>query len=193
MKKLLISTALITLATLGITACSSVNAATDTAANTAATIQNGKGHHGHQGARGNFSGHGSYSGYGKKLFSELNLTADQEAKIKAIMQKNHSNRSQNFETMKAERQAMQSQVQNLANSPTLNNIELNRLANLEAEKTRQRFVNRVQLQREIAQVLTPEQRQKLATIQAERQNKRASYAQKRMKNQPRVSQHQSAQ
>ncbi|WP_201532612.1 Spy/CpxP family protein refolding chaperone [Psychrobacter ciconiae] len=170
MKKILISTALITSAALGVTACSSVNAATDTASNNQATTlhQDGARHH------KRFSNHG-----GKKPFAELNLSADQETKIKAIMQKHHGARTQNVAAMKTERQAMQSQVQNLANSPALNSAELNRLANLEAEKTRQRFINRVQMQREIAQVLTPEQRQKLATITAERQNKRANHAQKR--------------
>ncbi len=170
MKKLLISTALITSAAFGITACSSVNAATDSApiAKPSAMHQDGARQH------KRLSNHA-----GKKPFAELNLSADQEAKIKAIMQKNHNNRSENFEALKNERKTTQAQVQNLANSPTLNNAELNRLANLEAEKTRQRFVNRVQMQREIAQVLTPEQRQKLATMKSERQNNRANHTQKR--------------
>jgi|GEM_PF-496596 len=173
MKNLLIGTALIVSSAMGVTACSSVNAATDTKPNAKApVVQKGEARHHDRVGRGNPN---------KKPFAELNLTADQEAKIKAIMQKNHDGRNQNFEAMKNERQAMQSQVQSLANSPTLNNAELNRLASLEAEKTRQRFINRVQSEREIAQVLTPEQRQKLAAMKADRQNKRADHFQNRAK------------
>lgn len=183
MKKLPVNAAIILSSLMAVGVCTSANAAPSA---TPAVTQSEKGFAGYHKNLGN------YENYGKKRFSELNLTADQEAKIKAIMQKNHSARGQNFEAMKAERQALQSQIQSLTNSPTLNNTELNRLANLEAEKSRQRFISRVQTQREIAQVLTADQRQKLATMRTDRQKNRADSAKNRAKAHPRVAQNQAA-
>ena len=66
---------------------------------------------------------------------------------------------------------MQQQVQALTDAKTLNNAAVNRLADQEAAKTKQRFIQRIETQHAIAQVLTPEQRQKMAQLKSERKAK----------------------
>lgn len=101
-----------------------------------------------------------------KRFDALNLTDAQKAKIKTIMQFQHNGFDRS--KMMAEHQQIQQRINALASSSTLDAKALNALADEQAEKTKQRFIKRVETQHAIAQVLTAEQRQKLATLQAER-------------------------
>lgn len=55
---------------------------------------------------------------------------------------------------------MEQQIQALTNASTLNNAAVNRLADQQAAKAKQRFIERVQTQHAISQVLTAEQRAK---------------------------------
>ena len=71
----------------------------------------------------------------------------------------------------AERAQMQQQMQALTNAKTLDTAAVNRLADQQAAKTKQRFIERVQTEHAIAQVLTPEQRQKMAQLKLERKAK----------------------
>lgn len=105
------------------------------------------------------------------LYSQLNLTATQEAQIKGIMQEKYGAQKGKRGTYKAEREQMQKQIQTLTDNKTLNNTTLNRLADQEAAKAKQRFIDRVQTQHAISQVLTAEQRSKMAQLKAERQAK----------------------
>ncbi|TXD97868.1 hypothetical protein ES754_02590 [Psychrobacter frigidicola] len=107
----------------------------------------------------------------KSHFSQLNLTADQEAKIKAIMQEKYGAQQGKRGDYKAERAQMQQQMQTLTDSKTLNTATVNRLADQQAAKTKQRFIDRVQTQHAISQVLTTEQRAKMAQLKTERQAK----------------------
>ena len=66
---------------------------------------------------------------------------------------------------------MQQQMQALTNAKTLDAAAVNRLADQQAAKTKQRFIERVQTEHAIAQVLTPEQRQKMAQLKLERKAK----------------------
>lgn len=63
---------------------------------------------------------------------------------------------------------MDQQIQALTNASTLNTAALNRLADQRAAKEKQRFIERVQTQHAIAQVLTAEQRAKLAQMKEDR-------------------------
>lgn len=99
----------------------------------------------------------------------LNLTEAQQAKIKAIMQeqRGNSDRAQ----MRAEHEQTQQKIAELTKAATLDTRALNALADAQAAKAKQRFIKRVQMQHAIAQVLTPEQREQLATARAERQQR----------------------
>ncbi|MGO2998401.1 MAG: Spy/CpxP family protein refolding chaperone [Moraxellaceae bacterium] len=103
--------------------------------------------------------------------SKLNLTATQQAQIKAIMQEKHGDRVADREKHQAERAQMEQQIQALTNASTLNNAAVNRLADQQAAKAKQRFIERVQTQHAISQVLTAEQRAKMEQLKSERQEK----------------------
>ena len=71
--------------------------------------------------------------------------------------------------MRAEYQQNQQKIAELTKAATLDTRALNTMADAQAEKAKQRFVKRVQMQHAIAQVLTPEQREQMATARAGRQ------------------------
>ena len=163
MKKLLMSTVLAATGLVTITANANVNTISTPAAPT--TLQQ---HH-----KGGMN-HGM-----NNYFSQLNLTATQQAQIKTIMQEKYGAQKGKRGDYKADREQMQKQIQTLTDSKTLNNTALNRLADQEAAKTKQRFIERVQTQHAIAQVLTPEQRTKMAQLKSERQAKGRQHLQNR--------------
>ncbi|AOY42691.1 MULTISPECIES: Spy/CpxP family protein refolding chaperone [Psychrobacter] len=152
MKKLLLGSVLAASSVFTVTACSSVNAASDTAP----MNQMQKNHK---------------DGAMRGPMSKLNLTATQQAQIKAIMQEKHGDRVADREKHQAERAQMEQQIQALTNASTLNNAAVNRLADQQAAKAKQRFIERVQTQHAISQVLTAEQRAKMEQLKSERQEK----------------------
>ena len=154
MKKLLMGSVLAMSSVLTVTACSSVNASTE-AAPTATKMQH----------------KGMYKDGMKNPMAKLDLTEAQQAQIKAIMQEKSGDRKNDRSKYKTERTQMQQQVQALTDAKTLNNAAVNRLADQEAAKTKQRFIQRIETQHAIAQVLTPEQRQKMAQLKSERKAK----------------------
>ena len=152
MKKLLMSTVIAASSIFAITAgANAASPATDTATQSSTQKQHRAGAH--------------------NPYSQLNLTATQDAQIKAIMQEKYGAQKGKVGNYKAEREQMQKQIQTLTDSKTLNNTTLNRLADQEAAKTKQRFIERVQTQHAISQILTPEQRSKMAQLKTERQAK----------------------
>ena len=152
MKKLLLGSVLTASSVFTVTACTSVNATTDT---TPAT-QMQKNHK---------------DGAMRGPMSKLDLTATQQAQIKAIMQEKHGDRTADRAKNQAERAQMEQQIQALTNESTLNNAAVNRLADQQAAKAKQRFIERVQTQHAISQVLTAEQRAKMEQLKTERQEK----------------------
>lgn len=151
MKKILMSSVLVASSLFAMTAGASVSSANDTSSYN--TMQK------------------QYKDGTKGPFSQLNLTATQQAQIKAIMQSKSDARKNDRENYKAERAQMQQQIQTLTDSKTLNTSALNRLADQQAAKDKQRFIDRVQTQHAIAQVLTAEQRSKMAQLKSERKEK----------------------
>jgi len=160
MKKLLIGSVLAISSVLTITGCTSVNATTDTTSVTPTTTNMQKQHKG-----------GMHKGGMRGPMSQLDLTATQQAQIKAIMQEKYSGNKNNRSKYQAERAQMQQQMQALTNAKTLDTAAVNRLADKQAAKTKQRFIERVQTEHAISQVLTPEQRQKMAQLKSERKAK----------------------
>ncbi|WP_201581285.1 Spy/CpxP family protein refolding chaperone [Psychrobacter glacincola] len=159
MKKLLMGSVLAMSSIFTVTACTSVNATTDTTPTTS-KMQ-------YKDGMKKAMNKGGMRG----PMSQLDLTATQQAQIKAIMQAQHGDRKADRTKNKAERAQMQQQMQVLTNSSTLNTAAVNRLADQQAAKTKQRFIERVQTQHAISQVLTAEQRAKLATLKAEKMAK----------------------
>ena len=149
MKKLLLGSVLAASSIFTVTACTSVNATTDTTP----TAQMQKNHK---------------DGAMRGPMSKLDLTATQQAQIKAIMQNKRGDRTADRAAHQAERAQMDQQIQALTNASTLNTAALNRLADQRAAKEKQRFIERVQTQHAIAQVLTAEQRAKLAQMKEDR-------------------------
>ena len=160
MKKLLIGSVLAISSVLTVTGCTSVNATTDTTSVTPTTTNMQKQHKA-----------GMHKGGMRGPMSQLDLTATQQAQIKAIMQEKYSGNKNNRSKYQAERAQMQQQMQALTNAKTLDAAAVNRLADQQAAKTKQRFIERVQTEHAISQVLTPEQRQKMAQLKSERKAK----------------------
>ena len=160
MKKLLIGSVLAISSVLTVTGCTSVNATTDTTSVTPTTTNMQKQHKA-----------GMHKGGMRGPMSQLDLTATQQAQIKAIMQEKYSGNKKDRSKYQAERAQMQQQMQALTNAKTLDAAAVNRLADQQAAKTKQRFIERVQTEHAISQVLTPEQRQKMAQLKSERKAK----------------------
>ncbi|WP_025651011.1 MULTISPECIES: Spy/CpxP family protein refolding chaperone [unclassified Psychrobacter] len=159
MKKLLMGSVLAMSSIFTVTACTSVNATTDTTPTTSKMQHK-------DGMKNAMKKDGM-----RDPMSQLDLTATQQAQIKAIMQAQHGDRKADRTKNKAERTQMQQQMQALTSASTLNTAAVNRLADQQAAKTKQRFIERVQTQHAISQVLTAEQRAKLAKLQAEKMAK----------------------
>ena len=162
MKKLLIGSVLAISSVLTVTGCTSVNATTDTTPATTTNMQK-------QYKAGMKDG--MHKGGMRGPMSQLDLTATQQAQIKAIMQEKYSGNKKDRTKYQAERAQMQQQMQALTNAKTLDAAAVNRLADQQAAKTKQRFIERVQTEHAISQVLTPEQRQKMAQLKSERKAK----------------------
>lgn len=156
MKKLLLSTVVAVSSVFTLTACTSVNATTDTALPTT------KQQHYKADLKQDFM---------RGPMSQLDLTAAQQAQIKALMQAHRDDRKAERANHKAARVQTHQHVHALANASSLDTVAVNRLADQQAAKTKARFIERVQTQHAIAQVLTAEQREKLAKLQAEKMAK----------------------
>ena len=167
MKKLIIGSVLAISSVLTVTGCTSVNATTDT---TPATTTNMQKHH-KAGMKNSMHKGGMHEGGMRGAMAQLDLTATQQAQIKAIMQEKYSSNKNDRSKYQAERAQMQQQMQALTNAKTLDAAAVNRLADQQAAKTKQRFIERVQTEHAISQVLTPEQRQKMAQLKSERKAK----------------------
>ncbi|HSP85997.1 MAG TPA: Spy/CpxP family protein refolding chaperone [Psychrobacter sp.] len=161
MKKLLIGSVLAMSSVLTVTACTSVNATTDTAPTTSKMQKH------HQDGIKN----GMHKDGMRGPMAQLDLTATQQAQIKAIMQEKNGDRKNDRAKYQAERMQMQQQIQVLTSARTLDSAAVNRLADQQAAKTKQRFIERIQTQHAISQVLTPEQREKMAQFKTERKAK----------------------
>jgi Spy/CpxP family protein refolding chaperone len=90
-----------------------------------------------------------------------------QALRKAQMEKRQGERAQR----QAQMQQTRAQTEALINSPTINATALNTLADRQAAIAKQQFVERIQAQHAMAQILTPEQKATLKQMREERQAK----------------------
>ena len=108
-----------------------------------------------------------------KRYEGLNLTDIQKAQIKTILQSQRSGqKTTDRSQMMAQYQQNKQKMDALVTAKTLDTRVMNEMAEEQAARAKQRFIKRVETQHAIMQVLTAEQREKLATMQAEKQAER---------------------
>ncbi len=190
MKKLLMTSVVALSSVFAVTACTSVGATTDTTASTSMQKNYKSG-----------MKQGSMSG----PFSQLNLSATQKAQMQAIRQNSRNERGQTREameavltaeqrtqlaTMRAQRQSRGHQGMNNKggmHKRGSNNMGMQSpLSQLNLTATQQAQIeaihkdpnsNRLQRQKAVMAVLTPEQRTQLEALKSQRQGKRYNQAQ----------------
>lgn len=158
MKKLVLGSVLALSSSLAMVGCTQANAVSESQTPPATKMQHkGQQHKGehHKGKRGGFE--------------KLNLTAQQKAQMKALKEAQKQKRQANSQQHRVQMQQLKAQTEALINSPTLNNAALNKLAEQQAAVSKQRFINRVQAQHAMAQILTPEQKAELKKMREQRE------------------------
>ena len=116
------------------------------------------------GKRGGHRGEHGGGGGMHRAMDKLDLTEAQQAKIDAIMDAKKAGWEANRTSKQAKREQEHEQMQALMNQTTLNQAQVNRLANAHAEEAKQRFIDRIETQHAIAQVLTSGQRAELEAM-----------------------------
>lgn len=162
MRKLVLGSVLALSGSLAMVGCTQASAVSESQATPATKMQHMQGQH-HKG--------GQHMGKRGGGFEKLNLTAEQKAQMKALRQAQKQNHQANRQQHQAQMQKMQAQTQALINSPTLNTTALNNLAEQHAAHSKQRFIQRVQSQHAMAQILTDEQKAELQKMREDRQAK----------------------
>ena len=162
MKKLVLGSVLALSGSLAMVGCTQASAVSESQATPVTQMQHMQGQH-HKGEQ-----HMGKRGSG---FEKLNLTAEQKAQMKALRHEQRQKHQANRQQHQAQMQKMQAQTQALINSPTLNTTALNNLAEQHAAHSKQRFIQRVQSQHAMAQILTDEQKAELQKMREDRQAK----------------------
>ncbi len=122
------------------------------------------GQQGHHNAK--FGKHGGV-GMHMKMYKNLDLSKQQQAQIKAILDKAKPVKGEHRTNRKAHMQAKRQLIQ----SANLDEYALNQLAEQTAQQVKQRFIKRVKTQHQIWQILTPQQQQKVLERQKKRMQK----------------------
>lgn len=169
MKKLILSSVLAVSGSLVMVGCTQANAVSETQTSPATKMQ-----HKHAHAKKGEHRMGKRGG-----FETLNLTQEQKSQMKALRDAQKQNRAANQAQHKAQRQAMRSQTEALINSDTLNAAALDQLANQHAALSKQRFVERVQMQHGMAQILTDAQKEQLKQMRQQRSGSKGFASHKR--------------
>ena len=103
----------------------------------------------------------------KKLTEKLDLTEEQSTQIEAIQEKYRAANEENYQQLKQAREEMRSLLSSDANPNQL------RQQHQEMQSLRQQLGNnRFEAMLEVREVLTPEQRQQMADMMAQRRGKR---------------------
>lgn len=103
----------------------------------------------------------------KKIFQELNLTTEQQQRIQAIRQESKENNSSLRQEMRQTKEEMRELMANDTSDNELRQ-QHEKIQNLKKELGNQRFETMLK----IRQVLTPEQRTKMAELKQQRWEKR---------------------
>jgi periplasmic protein CpxP/Spy len=118
---------------------------------------------GRRGGRGGDRNHGFGGMRGDRLFSQLNLTDDQKAKVKQIHQSFAERNKPLREQLQAKRQELQQARQGDTFNESLATQKLSEMAALEAKLMGERF----RLHQEMLTILTPEQKTQLEQAKAQ--------------------------
>lgn len=116
--------------------------------------QSGHAWHGHHGMA--MGGH---------MYKQLNLSDTQRTQIKQMMQQGRAQAKPQMHALRQARQAFEAATPGTATYQTA----ASNMAEAEADAARTRATQRADLRAQIYQVLTPEQRSQLASLQAQRQ------------------------
>lgn len=104
----------------------------------------------------------------KRLMRQVDLSEGQQAEIKAIVESSREGNKQAREQMRESRKAMHE----LATSDSYNIEQVRTLADQQARLKADLTVARIDSMHRVQQVLTPEQKTKLAELRAERKDKK---------------------
>ena len=170
MKKFVLGSVLALSGSLAMVGCTQASAVSESQANPATQMQHKQGGHGQY--KGHKGGH-EMGRMGKKGagFEKLNLTEQQKAQMQALRKAQMEKRQGERAQRQAQMQQTRAQTEALINSPTINATALNTLADRQAAIAKQQFVERIQAQHAMAQILTPEQKATLKQMREERQAK----------------------
>ena len=114
-----------------------------------------------QAANHSFGGRGRGFGRGHgMMLKALNLTEDQRAKVKTIMQTSRTNMKPTFDALRADRQKMEALTANGA----FDEAQVQAVANDQAGLTAKMVVERARVKSQIAAILTDEQKAKAAQM-----------------------------
>jgi protein CpxP len=127
------------------------------------TQEQGQKREGRRGGRGGDRDHGFGGMGGDRLFSQLNLTEDQKAKVKQIHESFAERNKPLREQLQAKRQELQQARQGDTFNESLATQKLSEMAALEAKLMGERF----KLHQEMLTILTPEQKTQLEQAKAQ--------------------------
>ena len=158
-------TCLLSAALVAVLGCAPMAFAQQTDASQTGAPQTGHAWHGHHGMA--MGGH---------LYEQLNLSDAQRTQIKQLMQQNFAQAKPQMQALRQARQAFEAAAPGTADYQTA----ASNLAEAEADAARTRTTHRANLRAQIYQLLTPEQRTQLASLQAERKAQRQQWRQSHM-------------
>lgn len=138
-----------------------------------------QGNHGKFGRRGKRGGHGMRGRGMGRMFKQLDLTEDQKAQMKAIREQSRESTKSLREQMKANRQ----QLQQLTDNGQFNEASVAAVAQQQGQIHAQMIVAKEKVKAQMFNVLTAEQKAKVAQLKAERKQKmeerKAKWAEKK--------------
>lgn len=105
----------------------------------------------------------------EKMFKTLNLTTDQQAKIRAIKDSNQENMKANREQFRS----IRSQLNQIATTNPIDESKLNTLITQKTSLMTSMMKNKVMIKNQIFNVLTPEQQKKYLQMMNQMETKKA--------------------
>jgi Spy/CpxP family protein refolding chaperone len=134
----------------------------------------GQGRFGGPGGRFGRGGAGGPMGLAPMMLGRLNLTSDQQDRVKQIMDSHKQDQQAIGKRAMAARDALESAVTSPSFDETVIRQRAADLAAVDADQA----VMRARIYAQVLQILTPDQQAKLATMQTEMQQRRAGRGQK---------------
>lgn len=121
-------------------------------------------------------GHHGGMGMGGRLYSQLNLSDTQRSQIRQLISQDFAQAKPQMQTLRQARKAFEAAVPGSADYQTA----ASNLAEAEADAARARAIGHANLRAQIYQLLTPEQRTQLASLQAARKTQKQQWRESHM-------------